>query len=96
MAPSHCPAKDEPNSNWSFCPNTAAAYLFAVLFGLTLVAHIAQGIIYRKGFSWVIAMAALWQTACYAFRIVSINQPTNSAWCSAWFILILVSANAAM
>jgi len=92
MPPSHCPAKDDPNTNWSFCPSSAAAYLYAILFGFTLVAHIAQGIIYRKGYSWVVAMGALWQTMCYAFRIVSIEKPTVSAWYSAWFILILVRA----
>ena len=87
----HCPAKDDPDTLWNFCPNVAASYLYAILFGLTFVAHIAQGIIFRKGYSWVVAMGAAWETACYAFRIVSINEPTDEAWYSAWFVLILLA-----
>ncbi|MCJ1278200.1 hypothetical protein MMC21_006015 [Puttea exsequens] len=91
MAPSHCPQKDAPNANWNFCPNSGAAYFFCVLFGLTLIAHIVQAIKYRKGYSWVIAMGALWQTASYAFRIESIKEYTQSAWYTAWFVLILLA-----
>ena len=88
----HCKATDTPNTNWFFCPNIGAAYFYAILYALVLVAHIAQGIIYRKGYSWVIAMGALWELLCYIFRIISINQVTNDAWYSAWFVLILVSS----
>ena len=86
-----CAAKDDANTQWNFCPNVAPAYLYSVLFAGTLVAHIAQSVIYRKGYSWVIAMGALWETLCYVFRILSINQPTKSAWYIAWFLLILVN-----
>ncbi len=86
----HCKAADTPNTAWYFCPNVGAAYFYAILYALVLVAHIAQGIIYRKGYSWVIAMGALWELLCYIFRIISINQVTNDSWYSAWFVLILV------
>ena len=86
----HCKATDTPNTVWNFCPNVGAAYFYAILYALVLVAHIAQGIIYRKGYSWVIAMGALWELLCYIFRILSINQVTESSWYSAWFVLILV------
>ena len=79
-----CPAQTDPNSQWpDFCPNIGAAYLFAILFALTLIAHIAQSIMYRKGYSWVIAMGALWQTVCYCFRILSIEHVENEAYYSA-------------
>lgn len=87
-----CAAKDDPDSVWPhFCPSKAAAYLYAILFGLTLLAHIVQAIIYRKGYSWVIAMGALWEVGCYIFRIQSINQPTKESWYTAWFVLILLA-----
>ncbi|KAG7009355.1 hypothetical protein G7Y79_00003g012230 [Physcia stellaris] len=76
---------------WSFCPSIAAAYLFAILFGLTTVAHIAQAIIHRKLYCWVVCMSAVWQTAAYGFRIASIHFPSSEAAYSAWFILILVA-----
>ena len=86
-----CPAQSDPHSEWpSFCPNIGAAYLFAILFALTFTAHIVQSIIYRKGYSWVVAMGALWQTVCYIFRILSINHVENETYYSVWFILMLV------
>lgn len=86
-----CPAQTDPNTAWpGFCPNSGAAYLYAILFGLTLTTHIVQSIIYRKGYSWVIAMGALWQTACYVFRILSIEYVTNDTYYTVWFVLMLV------
>ncbi|KAK0510762.1 hypothetical protein JMJ35_007194 [Cladonia borealis] len=87
----HCKATDTPNTNWYFCPNVGAAYFYAILYALSLVAHIAQGIIYRKGYSWVIAMGALWELLAYIFRILSINHPANVSWYSAWFVVILLA-----
>ena len=92
MAPSHCPAKDDPDSTWPpFCPNVGASYFYAVLFLLTLVAHIAQAIIHRKGYSWVVSMSALWQFLTYVIRIISIKNPTQVGYYSAWFILMLLA-----
>ena len=88
----HCQAKDDPNSQWPpFCPNKGAAYLYAILFALTFIAHVTQGIIYRKGYSWVVAMGALWEFGCYIFRILSINNPTNSSFYTVYFLLILLA-----
>ena len=84
-----CPALSEPNSGWSFCPNVGAAYFYAILFGLTMVTHFFQAIYYRKGYCWVITMSAVWQAATYAFRIYSIQNPTNEWPYVAWFVLIL-------
>ena len=91
MATSLCAAVTTPNSLWSFCPNVGAAYAFATFFGLTFVAHVAQGVYYRKGYTWVIAMSALWQLIAYILRIISINTPTNLADYATWFVLILVA-----
>ena len=76
---------------WSFCPSVAAAYAFAIFFGLTFIAHVAQGIYYRKVYTWVIAMSTLWQLVAYIFRIISIGTPTNLGNYAAWFVLILVA-----
>ena len=62
MAPSlGCAAVNTPDTLWSFCPNIGAAYAFAVLFGLTFVVHVIQGVYYKKAYTWVIAMSAAWQ-----------------------------------
>lgn len=36
-------------------------------------------------------MSAIWQTAAYVLRDVSIKNPTSITWYAAWFVLILVS-----
>lgn len=82
---------DEENTTWTFCPSTGAAYLFAILFALTTAGHVAQAIIYRKGYSWVIIVSALLQTVNYIFRVVSIKNPTSDAPAIIWFVLILIA-----
>ena len=62
MTSDRCIPLTAPDSMWSFCPNLGATYAFCIFFGLTFLAHVTQGIIHRKGYTWVIAMSALWQT----------------------------------
>jgi hypothetical protein len=91
MHSQHCAATDTPDTLWSFCPNIGAAYAFAIFFGLTFIVHVVQGILYRKVYTWVIAMSAFWQFVAYVFRIISINAPANLGNYAAWFVLILVA-----
>jgi hypothetical protein len=79
-----------PNSFWSFCPNIAPAYLYTALFGITMIAHFVQAILYRKPYCWVIVMSALLQTAGYISRVLSIRSPANFGEYATWFVLILV------
>lgn len=75
---------------WNFCPSIAPAYVLAVLFALTTIAHLGQAIYYKKPYCWVIVISGLAQTLCYIFRILSILNPDNFGSYAAWFILILV------
>ncbi|KAL6722229.1 hypothetical protein ACLMJK_001336 [Lecanora helva] len=87
-----CLAKDDPDSKWpSFCPNKGASIFYAILFAMTTIAHIAQAIIYRKGYSWVVIMSATWQTGCYVFHTLSIIHPTNETFYIVWFLLMLLA-----
>lgn len=81
---------DEEDTAWTFCPSIGAAYLFTIFFALTTCGHIAQASMYRKGYSWVIIVSALFQTINYIFRIVSIKNPNSTAPAVGWFVLILV------
>ncbi len=65
-------------TTWNFCPSVGAAYLFVVLFGLTICGHLAQAIIHRKGYCCVIIVSALLQSLTYIFRIISINNPSSN------------------
>ncbi|KAK5113636.1 hypothetical protein LTR62_003263 [Meristemomyces frigidus] len=86
-----CAALTTPNTNWSFCPNKPASYLFAVLFGLTFVTHVIQMIKSRKWYCWVIAFSAAAQFATYVVRTLSILNPANEAIYALWFVLILIA-----
>lgn len=88
MANGDCQALPTTNTNWDFCPRKIPAYLYAILIRLTLVTHIAQAMISRKGYSWVMAMGAAWETGSYIFGIPAIDQPTNVGFYSPWSILI--------
>ncbi|ESZ92179.1 hypothetical protein SBOR_7436 [Sclerotinia borealis F-4128] len=90
-----CSALDTPNTQYYFCPNLGAAYLFTILFGVTTVAHFAQAILYRKVYCWVIAMSRNAQTLACIFRILSIKYPatysSSSGKYTIWFVLILIA-----
>ncbi|OJD25802.1 hypothetical protein ACJ73_02819 [Blastomyces percursus] len=67
----------DPNAEdigWSYCPSIEAAILFTSLFAATSLAHIIQWFTFRKRFTWVIVMAALWETGGFAFRIESAKR----------------------
>ncbi|OXV11194.1 hypothetical protein Egran_01046 [Elaphomyces granulatus] len=59
---------------WNFCPSLEAPILFAVLYGLTFVAHCVQAFRSKKIFCWVIIMASSWLTSGYAVRAYSAKQ----------------------
>ncbi|RAK77660.1 RTA1 domain-containing protein, partial [Aspergillus fijiensis CBS 313.89] len=86
-----CKALTTPDTMWTFCPSIGAAYLFTVLFALTTLAHLAQTILHRKFYSWVIVMSGLIQTVTYIFRILSILNPASYTDYAAWFVLILIA-----
>lgn len=88
----HCPAVDNPVTIWPhMCPSLGAAYLYAVLFGLTTIAHVVQMFQTRKPYCWVIAFSGGLQTAAYILRIISIKDVTNTNIYSDWFILMMVA-----
>ncbi|PGG96137.1 hypothetical protein GX51_07974 [Blastomyces parvus] len=66
--------RESDKIGWFYCPSIEAAILFVSLFAATTVAHIIQWYTFRKRVSWVIVMAALWETAGFAFRIVSARK----------------------
>ncbi|KAL7917446.1 RTA1 like domain-containing protein [Trichoderma austrokoningii] len=86
-----CKATTTPNTMWSFCPSLAPSILFICLFALTLIAHVGQAVYYRKPYSWIIIMSALWQVLTYIFRTLSIQNPASYSSYVAWFVLILVA-----
>ncbi|EQL36228.1 hypothetical protein BDFG_02198 [Blastomyces dermatitidis ATCC 26199] len=66
--------RNSDNVGWLYCPSIEAAILFTSLFAVTSLAHMFQWFTFRKRFSWVIVMAALWETGGFAFRIESAKR----------------------
>jgi hypothetical protein len=79
------------NALWAYFPNFAAAVAFSVLFGLLTIAHLDQAVVYRNGFCWVIAVAALWETGAYAFRALGSKNQQSSGIATVAQILVLVA-----
>ncbi|TQN68315.1 putative lipid transporter atnI, partial [Colletotrichum shisoi] len=66
---------DACNSYYPFDPSFEGNPAFAVIFGLSLVAHVTQAVVHRKRFCWVISMDASWECAAFILRCLgSRNQ----------------------
>ncbi|KAI1626474.1 RTA1 domain protein [Exophiala viscosa] len=76
---------------WDYNPSFGAAIVFSVLFGMLLIAHLAQAIAYRKGFCWVIVMASLWEFASYGFRTAGTRHQQSSSLATVSQILVLLA-----
>jgi hypothetical protein len=79
------------NALWVYFPNFAAAVAFSILFGILTIAHLAQAVVYRNGFCWVITMAALWETGAYAFRALASKNQQSAGIATVAQILVLVA-----
>lgn len=72
-------ALSDPHNQWSYCPSLPAAFIFAVLFLVSTLGHIYQAFRHRKLFCLVIITGGLWETAAFAFRVLSARHPTHKA-----------------
>lgn len=79
MAKFQCYDPKDPKSLWLFCPSYSAAIAFAVLFGLTSLAHVVQAIWHRKPFLVVLIMGGFWEVGGYISRTFSVIQQKNEA-----------------
>lgn len=80
-----------PKTQWDFCPSIAAVYVFAVLFAIATLVHLAQALLYRKVYCWAIIMGNFLQFIAYVLRVLSINNADSLGLYSGWFVLIAVS-----
>ncbi|KAJ7595680.1 RTA1 like protein-domain-containing protein [Mycena floridula] len=80
-----------PDSTYNYCPSYGAAILFATLFGVSTAIHLAQAIIYRKRFCWVIIMGGIWETSGFAVRAVSSHNVTSETLNTVAQLLVLLA-----
>ncbi|KAF2432534.1 hypothetical protein EJ08DRAFT_709835 [Tothia fuscella] len=86
-----CLPLNDPTNQWSYCPSTALAAIFAILFASTLFCHIFQAYRHRKAFCLVIILGALSETLAFAFRILSARHPAQKGSYDASFLLVLLA-----
>jgi len=91
MFSTNCLPRTDPNNQWSYCPSEVVALIFAILFLAVTLAHAAQFLRPSQPFCLVIITGALWETAAFAFRILSARHPTQKASYDASFLLVLLA-----
>ena len=79
------------NALWQYSPSFATAIIFSVLFGALTIAHLAQALVYRNGFCWVVIMAAFWETGAYVCRALGAKDQQSSGIATVAQILVLVA-----
>lgn len=68
---------DACNAYYAFYPSFEWNLVFAVLFGLTTIAHFGQAIHFRKRFCWVVIMGALWECLAFILRARGARDQQN-------------------
>ncbi|PYH91577.1 hypothetical protein BO71DRAFT_401275 [Aspergillus ellipticus CBS 707.79] len=74
-----------------YVPSLAAAVLFCVLYGLTLISHGVQAYIFKKRYTWVVMMGATWELLAFIFRALLTQQQNNSGYDTSYTILFLLA-----
>ncbi|GKT70377.1 RTA1 domain-containing protein [Colletotrichum tofieldiae] len=59
---------DACNSYYAFDPSFEGNTAFAVIFGLSLIAHVVQAVLHKKRFCWVICVGASWEVTAFILR----------------------------
>jgi hypothetical protein len=76
---------------WAYCPSLPAAAALTSLFGAVLLAHLLQALLYRKPFCWVVCMAAAWETAGFALRLLGAHDPRRQVFSIGSNLLVILA-----
>ncbi|KAL9487834.1 hypothetical protein ACSS6W_000111 [Trichoderma asperelloides] len=82
---------DACNANYGFYPRWEDNAAFAIAFSLTTCAHLAQAIVLKKSFCWVIIMGALWECFCFILRTLGAKNQQNSTYVTVSTLLFLLA-----
>ncbi|PWY89669.1 RTA1 domain protein [Aspergillus sclerotioniger CBS 115572] len=74
-----------------YVPSLAAAVLFCILYGLTLICHGVQAFLYKKRYAWVIIMGATWELIAFIFRALLTQNQNNSNYDTIYTIMFLLA-----
>ncbi|KAL6890071.1 RTA1 like domain-containing protein [Trichoderma evansii] len=82
---------DACNANYGFYPRWEDNAAFAIAFSLTTCAHLAQAIVVKKPFCWVIITGALWECFCFILRTLGAKDQQNSTYVTLSTLLFLLA-----
>ncbi|KAM0421377.1 hypothetical protein ACHAPT_010912 [Fusarium lateritium] len=82
---------DSCNANYGFYPQWEDNTAFAVMFGLSTVAHLVQAVVLKKPFCWVIVMGALWECICFILRALGAKDQQESGYMIVSTLLLLLA-----
>ncbi|KAL2258968.1 hypothetical protein VTK26DRAFT_7516 [Humicola hyalothermophila] len=79
------------NSYYNYDPQFAPAVAVAVIFGIFTGVHIFEGIAYKKRFSWVVIMGALWETLGFMLHSLGAKDQQQIGYATGWNLLFLLA-----
>lgn len=82
---------DACNANYNYYPNFNAAVAMSTLFGIVLVAHIVQAVIYKKRYCWVLCMMVAWETISFILRALGAHDQQQLGYVIGYTLLFLLA-----
>lgn len=82
---------DACNSNYNFNPQYAPAVAVAVIFGILTGVHVLLGFVFRKPYTWVMIMGAIWETLAFVLHALGAHDQQNQGMSIAYTILFLLA-----
>ncbi|KAM0545346.1 hypothetical protein ACHAPJ_011418 [Fusarium lateritium] len=79
------------NANYGFNPKWEDNAAFAIVFGLSTVAHLGQAIALNQKFCWVIVMGASWECICFILRALGARNQQESIYVTVSTLLFLLA-----
>ncbi|KAL6884867.1 hypothetical protein HDV57DRAFT_526573 [Trichoderma longibrachiatum] len=79
------------NSLYNAIPEFIPAVVVSALFGLLTLTHIIEAFVFKKGYAWVLIMAAAWETIAFIFHVLGAHDQQNVAYIIVWQVLFLLA-----
>ncbi|KAF4947932.1 hypothetical protein FSARC_13864 [Fusarium sarcochroum] len=79
------------NANYGFYPKWGDNTALAIVFGLSTVSHLAQAIVLKQKFCWVIVMGAAWECICFVLRALGARDQQQSVYVTISTLLFLLA-----
>ncbi|KAK3906177.1 RTA1 like protein-domain-containing protein [Staphylotrichum tortipilum] len=79
------------NSYYNYDPQFAPAVAVAVIFGVFTAVHLVEGVLFKKRYTWVLTMGALWETIAFAIHAAGSRDQQQIAYATVWNVLFLLA-----